>query len=160
PPPGGDEAAGRKPPPDKNGNPVQPGDRRPTLALSGQLVELDVDGDGLLSEVVVARVQDPADEVLGATLQPAGDALRAQLAPPPGQGLLVAAMRADGPSAQAGLKQNDLLVALADKPLASADDLTKHLKAAGEATVPLKVLRAGRVVTLQVRPVYRVTLGP
>jgi serine protease Do len=69
-------------------------------------------------------------------------------------------MRADGPSAQAGLKQNDVLLVLADKPLAAAEDLTKQLKAAGEAAVPLKVLRAGQPITLQVRPVYRVTLGP
>src|SRR5262249_48876977 len=75
----------------------------------------------------------PADEPLGARLQPVGEALRARPGLPAGQGLLVAAVRDDGPSALAGLRQNDVLVALADKPLASADDLAKQLKAAGEA---------------------------
>jgi membrane-associated protease RseP (regulator of RpoE activity) len=128
---------------------------------------IDVDQVGLpdkivadLNDVLVARLHDPADELLGATLRPVGDTLRAQLGIPAGRGLLVAALRGDGPSAQAGLQQNDVLLSLADKPLAAPDDLAKCLKAAGEAPVPLKVLRAGKPVTLQVRPVYRVTLGP
>src|SRR5439155_26214130 len=82
------------------------------------------------------------------------------LASPAGQGLLVASLRGDGPSALAGLKQNDILLTLADKPQAAADDLTRFLKAAGESAVPLKVLRAGKPVALQIRPIYRVTLGP
>lgn len=120
----------------------------------------DWDGDGAPDKWVVASLRDPADELLGATLQPVGDALRAQLELRAGQGLLVASLRADGPSAQAGLKQNDILLTLGDKQLASADDLTRHLKAAGESPVPLKLLRAGKPVTVQVRPSYHVTLGP
>src|SRR5439155_18219225 len=68
--------------------------------------------------------------------------------------------RGDGASAQAGLKQNDVLLSLGGQPLAAADDLTKQLKAAGEAAAPLKVLRAGKPITIQVRPIYRVTLAP
>jgi membrane-associated protease RseP (regulator of RpoE activity) len=101
-----------------------------------------------------------ADELLGATLQPAGDALRAQLAIPPGQGLLVTSLNGDGQSARAGLKQNDILLTLADKPLATTDDLIKQLKAAGELPLLLKVLRTGKPTEIQVRPIYRVTLGP
>src|SRR5205807_1114219 len=99
-------------------------------------------------------------ETLGATLKPIDDTLRAQLDIPSGQGLLVTCLRGDGPGAQAGLKQNDIVLSLAGKPLAAADDLPKQLKAAGEAPVPLKILRAGKPITIQVRPVYRVTLGP
>jgi PDZ domain len=58
------------------------------------------------------------------------------------------------------VEANDVLPTLADKPLAAADDLTKQLKAAGESAVPLKILRAGKPLTIQVRPIYRVTLGP
>src|SRR3954468_7632634 len=76
---------------------------------------VDLDGDlTAWQNVLVARVIDQADELLGATLQPISDALRAQLALPAGEGLLVASLRSDGPSAQAGLKQNDILLALAD----------------------------------------------
>src|SRR5260370_14083667 len=37
----------------------------------------------------IARLQGPADDLLGATMQPVGDALRAQLDIPAGQGLVV-----------------------------------------------------------------------
>jgi C-terminal processing protease CtpA/Prc len=60
----------------------------------------------------------------------------------------------------AGLKQNDVLLLLADKPLGAVTDLTKHLRTATDAPVALKLIRAGKPVTIQVRPVYRVTLGP
>jgi serine protease Do len=122
---------------------------------------LITDGDSLeLNDLLVANLVEPTDELLGATLHPVSDLLRSQLSIPAGQGLLVASLRANGPSAQAGLKQNDVLLSLADKPLATTDDLTKHLKAAGEAAVPLKLLRGGKQIAIQVRPNYRVTLGP
>jgi serine protease Do len=108
----------------------------------------------------LAVFHDQADEVLGATLQPVSDSLRAQLGIPAGQGLVVASLAGDGPAAQAGLKENDILLVLADRPLASAEDLPKQLKAAGETAVQLKLVRAGKPLSVQVRPVYRVTLGP
>jgi S1-C subfamily serine protease len=104
-------------------------------------------------------IHDPADEALGATLEPAADSLRSQLGIPKEQGVVVAMLADDGPAARAGLKQNDILMSLAGKPLAQADDLPKQLKAAGEAPVQLEVLRAGKPLSLKVRPVYRVTLG-
>src|SRR5262249_13623019 len=55
---------------------------------------------------------------------------------------------------------NDILLTLAEQPLTAADDVAKQLRAAGEKPVALKVLRIGQPVTLQVRPVYRVTMGP
>jgi hypothetical protein len=123
-------------------------------------VDLENRQETAFEDLFVARIHDQADELLGATLQPVSDALRTQLNIPAGQGLLVASLRGDGPSAQVGLQQNDVLLTLADKPLAAADDLSKHLRAAGEAAVALKILRAGKPITLQVRPIYRVTLGP
>jgi serine protease Do len=105
-------------------------------------------------------LRDTADDMLGANLQPVGDALRAQIDIPSGQGLVVEGLRGDGACAQAGLQQNDILLSLADKPLGTVGDLIKQLKAAGESPVPLHILRAGKPVTIQVRPIYRVTLGP
>jgi C-terminal processing protease CtpA/Prc len=58
------------------------------------------------------------------------------------------------------LQQNDILLSLGGQPLAVAADVAKQLKAAGESAVPLKLLRAGTPITIQVRPIYRVTLGP
>jgi C-terminal processing protease CtpA/Prc len=109
-----------------------------------------------------ATVHDPADQVLGATLQPIDDTLRAQLGIPAGEGLLVASLQEDGAAARAGLKQNDILRDLGGQPLAAADDLTKQLKAVGDSpkSVPLSLIRAGKPMTIYVRPIYRVTLGP
>jgi serine protease Do len=151
---------------DTEGGPGRPLSRGP-LALVQRAPGLELGLDQLRktwgvadSNTFVVTFQDPADEMLGATLQPVGDTLRAQLAIPPGQGLLVTGLRGEGPSAQAGLQQNDVLLSLADNPLAVADDLTKYLKAAGESAVPLRILRAGKPITIQIRPIYRVTLGP
>jgi membrane-associated protease RseP (regulator of RpoE activity) len=146
-------------------NPDTPTNKPAALAVQRlnpvSTVAFDSDGATLTDVAnVVAAFRDPLDELLGATLQPVGDTLRAQLDLPAGQGLLVAGLRSDGASAQTGLQQNDILVSLAGKPLAAADDLTKQLKSAGEAPVPLKLLRAGKPLVIQVRPVYRVTLGP
>ena len=108
----------------------------------------------------IATFWDTADDMLGANLHPVGDALRAQIDIPSGQGLVVEGLRGDGACAQAGLQQNDILLSLADKPLGTVGDLIKQLKAAGDSPVPLHILRAGKPVTIQVRPIYRVTLGP
>jgi C-terminal processing protease CtpA/Prc len=109
--------------------------------------------------VWAAAFRDLSSETLGATLEPVGDSLRAQLELPSGQGLVVTSLMGEGPAAQAGLKSNDILLTLSDKPLGAADDLTKQLKSAGEAPVELNILRAGKRMTLKVKPVYRVTLG-
>jgi serine protease Do len=121
---------------------------------------------GLLADQVrveqpfLAVFREPADAALGATLEPVSEALRAQLGIPDGQGLVVVSLAGDGPAAEAGLKQNDILLNVADKPVASPEDLPKQLKAAGEAPVLLHLVRSGKPVSVQVRPVYRVTLGP
>jgi len=111
----------------------------------------------LLQDVLIT-VRDPADEALGATLTPVPDPLRAQLALPTGQGVIVASVAGDGPAARAGLEQNDILLTLAGKPLAEADDLSEQLKDAGKSPVALSLLRKGKPVTINVRPVFRVTL--
>lgn len=114
----------------------------------------------LTEYVLAARLTDHSEELQGVTLQSVGEALRAQLGLAAGQGLLVASVRENSPAAQAGLQANDILLTLAEKPLASAEDVARQLKAAGDAPLALKVLRAGKPLTLRVRPVYRVTLGP
>ena len=100
-----------------------------------------------------AAGRDPADSALGASLEPVDEGLRAQLGLDGKTGLVVSALAEGGPAAASGLKQNDILLTLADAPLAKADDLAKQLKAAGEKDVPLKLLRAGKPLTLRVRPV-------
>jgi membrane-associated protease RseP (regulator of RpoE activity) len=121
---------------------------------------LDADVVNFTTADLFVANADPLEELLGATLKPVDDVLRAQLVIPAGQGLLVASLRANGPSAESGLQKDDILLSLAAKPLASTDDLTKQLLSAGQSNVPLKVLRGGKGITIQVRPQYRVTFGP
>lgn len=108
----------------------------------------------------LAVIRDPADGALGATLEPVGDPLRAQLGLAKEEGLVVAALAGDGPAAQAGLKEKDILLRLEGRPLGKADDLPRRLKELGEKDLNLDVLRGGKPLALKVRPVYRVTLGP
>jgi membrane-associated protease RseP (regulator of RpoE activity) len=104
--------------------------------------------------------RDPADTALGATLEPVDEGLRAQLGLETKTGLVVSALADGGPAANTGLKQNDILLMIADAPLAEAADLPKQLKAAGEKEVSLKLLRSGKPLTLRVRPIARMTLAP
>lgn len=112
------------------------------------------------TDILLSGLYDPISDLFGATLRPVDDILRSQLEIPAGRGLLITSLRADGPSAQAGLRQNDVLLSLGEHPLATADDLTIQLKAAGDSPVPLRMLRGGKATTIQVKPTYRVTLGP
>lgn len=109
-------------------------------------------GDWYLSE--------PRPNDLGAGIVPADESLRTQLGLTGGQGLIVKSVAHGGPAFQVGLEVNDILTSLADKPLATPADLIKQLKEAGEKVVPLQVLRSGKPMTIQVKPIYHVTFGP
>lgn len=117
------------------------------------------DNANYLSLSSLYRLALPNDELFGATLSGISDSLRTQLNIPAGQGVLVSNLRPDGPSATVGLQLNDILLTLSDKPIASSEDLTNLLKAAGETPSTLKLLRGGKPMAIQVRPVYRVTFG-
>jgi serine protease Do len=118
---------------------------------------LAVDTADGLSRLVF--VQGGADNDLGAALAPVEESARAQLGLHKGQGLVVSNVAANGPAARVGLSANDILLSLGDKFLGKPEDLTAWLKAAGDKPVELHVLRAGKPLTLRVKPVYRVTLG-
>jgi C-terminal processing protease CtpA/Prc len=109
----------------------------------------------LLSQLLV----DVADNIYGAEFVVVSDSLKTQLNLPSGQGLVVASLRADGPTAAAGVQLHDILLTLGEKPLTKFDDLTTLLKASGEKPITLKLLRAGKPVSLQIRPIYQVTFG-
>lgn len=96
----------------------------------------------------------------GARLEPADGSLATQLGIPPGQGLVVTALTPDSPAAEVGLARNDLLLTLGDKPLARPDDVAKQLKAAGDKPVRLRLLRSGKPLTIEIKPIYNVTFGP
>ena len=93
-------------------------------------------------------------------LAPADDSLRELLNLPKNQGIVVIRINPRSSAAAAGIHQNDVLLSIGDSPLAQPKDLYDQLKKADEKPAPLVLLREGNRMTLQVRPVVRVTLGP
>ncbi len=100
---------------------------------------------------------DPDTIGLGATLGQADRAVRAQLGLPDDRGLVVWSLTPQGPAARAGLLEQDILLSLDGKLLNRPKDLVAGLKAAGDKAVPLALIRAGKPMTLQVKPEYRVS---
>jgi membrane-associated protease RseP (regulator of RpoE activity) len=101
---------------------------------------------------------------VGADLTPADDAVRSQLKLSEGQGLVVTGVIDGGPAARAGLKVNDILLILDEKPLAKAEDLLGHLKNCSlthpeKTKLGLHLLRDGKPMTITVKPEVRVVLG-
>jgi serine protease Do len=145
----------------------------------------DVDDDGVLDLVLTnaanIALQDPAqnqnpgqnanliyelligageDNGLGVVLTALDPALRAQLNVPEGQGIVVSSLASGGPADQVGLKPNDILLTLGDRPLGEPGDLVKRLKESGEKAVSLALVRNGKRVEIPVKPQYRVTFVP
>ena len=87
-------------------------------------------------------------------IAPVSKALDAQL-DLKGEGLLVDHVGHDGPADKAGIQTNDILLAAGDKPLKKPADLES---AAGEGKpCVIKLLRAGKPMTVSITPVSRAT---
>jgi predicted metalloprotease with PDZ domain len=67
-------------------------------------------------------------------------------------GLLIQAVAVPGPSAQAGLREGDLIVAANGKAIRSIEDLYEQLRAAGQETVLLDILRGEQRLALPLLP--------
>ena len=82
-----------------------------------------------------------------------------------GEGIVVQALMPDGPAAKAGVAVHDIITRVADQPVGSAMDLTRHVAAhqPGE-TIHLKVIHKGQPagidVTLGTRPDGNAALEP
>jgi membrane-associated protease RseP (regulator of RpoE activity) len=100
------------------------------------------------------------DNSSGLNIAALDDAARAHLKLPKGEGLLVVSLAPQCPAAQAGVCQNDILLALEDAPLSKPEDLEVQLKAAGDKPLTLGLLHQGQKKTLKVLPQVRVTFGP
>lgn len=100
------------------------------------------------------------DEGSGLSLAAVDEAARVHLKIPKGQGLIATAVLPQGPAAQAGICQNDILLTLENVPLAKPEDLEEHLKAAGDKALNLVLLHQGQKKALLVQPKVKVTFGP
>lgn len=100
------------------------------------------------------------DRSAGINLVPVDDALRSHLKLPKDQGLLVAEIDPHSRAAQAGLKQNDVLLKLGDSPLATTRHFDAALKAAGDKPVVLHLYRDGKPHEIHIQPQIEVSFGP
>jgi hypothetical protein len=86
---------------------------------------------------------------------PVDDALRSQLELPQGQGLLINQVVDDSPAAKAGLKQHDVLISCQEASISQIGDLAKILEERKESLLPLKMVRAGKRIIIEVTPQRR-----
>jgi membrane-associated protease RseP (regulator of RpoE activity) len=92
---------------------------------------------------------------IGVACEPMPEALRAQLGLPKGQGVLVQDVVEGSPAAQAGLKRYDVVLALDDQGIGSAQELSQAVKRAQDKEASIRYLRAGKEATVAVKPVER-----
>lgn len=135
-------------------------------ARVGAVVDLDLDGRldfqaaSQAGATAVYYVHNPVENLLGANMAPPDGAVRAHLGIPADRGLVITSIVNEGPAAKVGLAANDILLMVADKPVANVGDIGEALKGSSEKVVGLKLLRAGKEVALNVRSVPRVTWAP
>ncbi len=130
----------------------------------------DTEGPHAVNDITIQRLEPSQlnyfvypgnrDEGSGLTLAPVDEATRVHLKLPKGQGLIATGVLPQGSAAQAGICQNDILLALDDVSLSKPEDLEERLKTAGDKTLNLVLLHRGQKKTLPVQPKVKVTFGP
>ncbi len=136
-----------------------PSGKNPAPTAAQGAVFADFDSDGDVDILVLAdgpsRPEPLSEFWIGIDGTPPDDALRAQLELPSGQGLIVNQVVDDGPAAKAGLKRFDVLLSCLDRPLAEVADLAKIIEQKKDAVLPIKLIRAGRQIIVDVTPQRR-----
>src|SRR5690606_20280076 len=102
-----------------------------------------------------ATNQAARDYWVGMIVRPVDPALRAQLQLPADQGLVVENVMPEGPAAQAGFKQHDLLLKAGDRPLGTPRDLVDAVRQSQGNELTFEVLRAGEKQSISVTPAER-----
>jgi S1-C subfamily serine protease len=136
----------------------------PLVSSAGKLVGIDTHriGDGFYLAVptdddlrrrvdALGRGEEPHRPRLGIAVAPPQVArrLRRSVGLPERDGILVRAVEDEGPAAAAGIRQGDLVVAVAGTAVGSVDDLAKVLAGAG-ASVELTLVRGVEDLTVTV----------
>ena len=133
--------------------PLMPGSSGgPIVDLDGRLVGINTNriGNGFYQAIVadaalrdriasLGRGESPTRRRLGVGLAPSHVArrLRRAVGLPERDGLLVREVEEDSPAAKAGIAEGDLIVAVGDRAIQSADDLYDALGASGDLAVTL-----------------------
>jgi len=82
-------------------------------------------------------------------------ALKAQLKPEDGKGVMVESVLPDSPAAQAGFQQYDILLKVGDKPLADAEALADAVRESAGKPLTLEYLRQGEKKTVAIAAAER-----
>ncbi|HXQ44236.1 MAG TPA: trypsin-like peptidase domain-containing protein [Acidimicrobiales bacterium] len=138
----------------------------PLVDGSGKLVGIDTHrvGDGFYLAVpadgdlrrrvdALSRGEEPHRPRLGIAVAPPQVArrLRRSVGLPEREGILVRAVEEGGPAAGAGIRQGDLVVAVAGTPVETVDDLSAALEGSGSGgAVELAVVRGVEELTVSV----------
>jgi serine protease Do len=144
--------------------PLMPGSSGgPVVDLDGRLLGINsnrlgngfylaIAADASLRERVAAlgRGEEPKRRRLGVGLAPSHVArrLRRAVGLPERDGLLVREVEDDSPAAEAGIAEGDLIVAVGDREIASADDLFDAL--GGEGDLRITIVRGAEEQTVTV----------
>lgn len=78
----------------------------------------------------------------------------------PQEPVIVGRIEADTPAAQAGLAEDDRIVALNGKPLVSIESMIERLQQSKDAPVDLTVIRGNRTLSFHLKPVLSKTEDP
>jgi serine protease Do len=103
-----------------------------------------------------AADKEATDSYIGVMVETPGAALLAHLGLPEGTGLIATRIVPGSPAEKAGVKTHDLLLELGGKPLDRTETLVAQVQAAGDRPVTLKLLRAGKPLTIDITPERRV----
>jgi serine protease Do len=144
--------------------PLMPGSSGgPVVDLDGNLLGINTNrlgngfylaiaADASLRDRVAAlgRGEEPKRRRLGVGLAPSHVArrLRRAVGLPERDGLLVREVEDDSPAARAGIAEGDLIVAVGDRPITSADDLFDAL--GGEGALTITIVRGAEEQTVTV----------
>ena len=119
----------------------------------GFYLAVPADGSLVTALTDLGRGEAPVRPRLGVAVAPPHVArrLRAAVGLEPRDGLLIRAVDPDSAADRAGLRQGDLIVAVAGRPVAGPDDLHESLEAAGPAgAVDVVVVRGSEELTVRV----------
>ena len=130
------------------------------------IVQRDVDVDGVVTIDAQPTdsnseqdAQEPEEKKemankywIGVKLRPVDESLRAQLDLPEDVGMVVDSTFEGSPAAEAGMKRNDIVLAVGEQQLSDAQKLIEQVEKSGGKELVMKVLRKGDEKTLKVTP--------